>query len=52
MREIHYGEARDADGKIKKWNGDRGFGFIKLDTNGNDVFVSRLRVRESGFARA
>ena len=35
-------------GTIKRWIGDRGFGFVKQDTDGQDVFLHLYTLRESG----
>jgi CspA family cold shock protein len=35
-------------GKISRWNGDRGFGFIKPDAGGDDVFVHVSEFERAG----
>jgi CspA family cold shock protein len=35
-------------GVLKMWNADRGFGFIKDDSGGPDVFVHVSELRSSG----
>ena len=35
-------------GKIKKWNSDRGFGFITPDEGGPDIFVHASEFESAG----
>ena len=37
-----------ATGKIKKWLDDAGFGFIRLDNGGGDIFLHRSEVLGCG----
>jgi cold shock protein len=37
-----------AAGKLKMWNADRGFGFIKDDAGGSDVFLHVNEVKAAG----
>ena len=39
-----------AQGKIKKWNADRGFGFIQADGGNPDVFVHVTEFEKAGLA--
>jgi CspA family cold shock protein len=39
-----------ATGKIKNWNDDRGFGFIKADDGGADVFVHISEFERAGLS--
>ncbi|MGO9153198.1 cold-shock protein [Mycobacterium sp.] len=38
-----------AQGTVKWFNGEKGFGFIALDEGGKDVFVHYSEVQGSGF---
>eukprot|EP00929_Paragymnodinium_shiwhaense_P079751 TRINITY_DN41570_c0_g1_i1.p1 TRINITY_DN41570_c0_g1~~TRINITY_DN41570_c0_g1_i1.p1 ORF type:complete len:597 (-),score=168.47 TRINITY_DN41570_c0_g1_i1:243-2033(-) len=41
------GAAKTYYGRVKRWNEDRGFGFIVPDDGGDDIFVHRSHLNES-----
>ncbi len=42
------GEAAEADGTVKFYNGEKGFGFVVPDGGGKDVFVSARVLERAG----
>lgn len=42
------GEASEADGTVKFYNGEKGFGFVVPDGGGKDVFVSARVLERAG----
>ncbi len=38
-----------ATGTLKMWNADRGFGFIKDDSGGPDIFMHVTALQSGGF---
>jgi len=46
---MHNQEVRMAQGTVKWFNGDKGYGFIAVDGGGQDVFVHFSAITGSGY---